>query len=333
MEAVEEIDKTRYNIVMKNLTIGNVKLNGNVLLAPMAGFTSLPFRRLALEFGASLTFTEMVSAKACLFDNKKTMEILDVHESEKPCACQIFGSEPDVMSEAVKLPVFEKFDIIDINMGCPAPKIVQNGEGSALLNDINRARDIIKAVVNSTNKPVTVKFRIGFTPDKIIAVEFAKMCEEAGAKAITIHGRTTTQGYSGKADMEIIKLCKQSVSIPVIANGDCTSKEDYDRILNQTGADGVMIGRGALGNPQVFSEIKSIKNNKSRKDVILTYLDYMNEYFSGKKAVLESRAHIMFFLRGLKNSTQIKTKIMKVDTISELKSIIIDFFNNIDSKN
>ena len=312
---------------MKNLKIGNIELDGNILLAPMAGFTNLPFRRLAKEFGASLTVTEMVSAKACLFGNQKTFDILKVHDVEKPCACQIFGSDPEAMAQAVKLPEFDRFDIIDINMGCPAPKIVSNGEGSALLNDIDKAKRIISSVVKATNKPVTVKFRIGYTSNSIIAVEFAKMCEEAGASAITIHGRTTEQGYSGKADMEIIKKCKEAVNIPVIANGDCTSVEDYNRMLIETGADGIMIGRGALGNPQIFSQIRNKEISISRRDVVIKYLDYMLEHFGEKVALLESRAHVMYFLKGLKDSTKVKIEIMKATSISEMKDIICNFFN------
>lgn len=320
--------KKYYNIAMKNLKIGNIELEGNVLLAPMAGFTSLPFRRQAREMGASLATTEMVSAKACLFGNEKTFEILDTHECEVPCACQIFGSDPDVIAEAIKLPIFDKFDIIDINMGCPAPKIVSNGEGSALLKDMDLAKKIIKSAVEAAfPRPVTVKFRIGYTKDNIVAVEFAKMCENAGASAITIHGRTTEQGYSGRADMGIIADCKKAVNIPVIANGDCNSKEDFERIIDETGADGVMIGRGALGNPQIFSEIKGIKNQKSRKEIVTCYLEYMKEYFPEKRALLESRAHIMFFLKGLAGSTKVKTEIMKASNFDEIFCIINDFFN------
>lgn len=311
---------------MKNLKIGPYELAGNVLLAPMAGFTSLPFRRLAREFGASLTCTEMVSAKACIYGNEKTLELLEIHESEKPAVCQIFGHEPEIIGQALKLPCFDKFDIIDINMGCPAHKIVSNGEGSALLLDINLARQIIESAVKATNKPITVKFRIGYTSDNIVAIEFAKMCEEAGASAITIHGRTTEQGYSGKADMSIIAECKKAVRIPVIANGDCCGLDDYKKILEITKADGVMIGRAALGNPMIFSQIKGIAVNNDRKQVLLRYIDYMAEFFPEKRAVLESRAHIMFFLKGLKNSTAAKLKIMKAEQINELKSIINEFF-------
>lgn len=312
---------------MKNLKIGNIELDGNVLLAPMAGFTSLPFRRLAKEFGASLTFTEMVSAKACLFGNQKTLDLLEIHESEKPCACQIFGHEPEVIFEALKLPIFDKFDIIDINMGCPAPKIVSNGEGSALLKDIDLARRIIESAVSATSKPVTVKFRIGFDANNIVAVEFAKMCEKAGASAITIHGRTTEQGYSGVADMEIIRECKKAVKIPVIANGDCKSKEDFERMISETGADGVMIGRGALGFPQIFAEIKGMEAGKSQKEILQAYIHYMCEHFSEKQALLESRAHIMFFLKGMHGSTAVKTQIMKANSIREVLDIINDFFD------
>ena len=312
---------------MKNLKIGKIELNGNILLAPMAGFTNVAFRRLARECGASLTYTEMVSAKALTYGNQKTLDILKTFEGEKPCAVQIFGSEPEVIAQAIKLPCLSKFDIIDINMGCPAPKIISNGEGSALLKNIPLARKIIESAVAATDKPITVKFRIGYTEDNIVAVEFAKMCEEAGAAAITIHGRTTSQGYSGISDMDIIKECKKAVSIPVIANGDCKSKDDYTKMLSYTGADGVMIGRGALGNPQIFSDIRTIKLKKSRKDILKLYLQYMQEYFSPKLALLESRAHIMFFLKGEKNSSNAKIEIMKAESISDVDKILDNFYN------
>ena len=312
---------------MKNLRIGKIELNGNILLAPMAGFTNVAFRRLARECGASLTYTEMVSAKALTYGNQKTLDILKTFDGEKPCAVQIFGSEPEVIAQAIKLPCLSKFDIIDINMGCPAPKITSNGEGSALLKNIPLARKIIQSAVSATDKPITVKFRIGYTEDNIVAVEFAKMCEEAGASAITIHGRTTSQGYSGNSDMDIIKECKKAVSIPVIANGDCKSKDDYTKMLSYTGADGVMIGRGALGNPQIFSEIKSINPEMSKKDILKLYLKYMQEYFSPKLALLESRAHIMFFLKGEKNSTNAKIQIMKAESLRDVINIVDNFYN------
>ena len=311
---------------MKNLKIGNIELNGNVLLAPMAGFTNVAFRRLAVKFGTSLTFTEMVSAKALVYGNEKTLELLETFDGESPCACQLFGSEPEIIAEAIKLPALQKFDIIDINMGCPAPKITSNGEGSALLKNIPLAREIIKSAVAATNKPITVKFRIGYSDDNIVAVEFAKMCEEAGASMITIHGRTTKQGYSGVADMSIIKKCKEAVSIPVIANGDCKSFIDYQKMLNETGADGVMIGRGALGRPELFSEIRGEKSNQIKKEIIVEYLNYMTEYFSEKRALLESRAHIMFFLKGLKNATNAKLEIMKAENMQKVIEIINNFF-------
>ena len=312
---------------MKNLKIKNIVLDGNVLLAPMAGFTNVAFRKLAREMGASLAYTEMVSAKALLFGNQKTLDLLETYDGESPCAVQIFGHEPDVIEKAVSLPCLQKFDIIDINMGCPAPKIVGNGEGSALLNDIELARKIIESAVRGTKKPVTVKFRIGFKNSEIIACEFAKMCEEAGASAITIHGRTTEQGYSGVADMRIIAECKKLVSIPVIANGDCNSTGDYKRMIQDSGADAVMIGRGALGNPQIFATIKGEKVTFSRKEILFKYLAYMEEFFPAKVALLESRAHIMFFLKGEKNSTKVKIEIMKAETMEKVYSIIENFYN------
>jgi len=329
MEAVEEIDKTRYNIVMKNLTIGNVKLNGNVLLAPMAGFTSLPFRRLALEFGASLTFTEMVSAKACLFDNKKTMEILDVHESEKPCACQIFGSEPDVMSEAVKLPVFEKFDIIDINMGCPAPKIVSNGDGSALMKDIGLASRIIKACVASTNKPITVKFRSGYDDNSINAVEFAKMCEESGASAITIHGRTRTQMYGGQVDLDVIKSVKDAVNIPVIASGDVVDKASMDRTLEYTGCDAVMVGRGALGSPEIFADLTGGDSSKiDRFQLITKHIAGLREIYPENFVSGHIRKHLLWYLKGYAGSSKIKLQVSTEPSIDKVLEIIKEFMQN-----
>ena len=314
---------------MNNLCIGNVKLDGNVLLAPMAGFTSLPFRMLARKYGASLTCTEMVSAKACVYGNQKTLQLLQVAKNEKPCACQIFGHEPDIIAKAIQLPALQKFDIIDINMGCPAPKIINNGDGSALLKNIELARCVIESAVSSTNKPITVKFRIGYTKDDVIAVEFAKMCELAGAKMITIHGRTTDQGYAGKADMEIIKKCKEAVSIPVVANGDCLNLDDYNRIIEQTGADGVMIGRAALGNPEIFGLIKGKRIKTDKRKIIFEYLDNMQEYFGEKQAVLESRAHLMYFLKGAYCGTKIKTKIMQASSIDEIKSILSVFYEDI----
>ena len=311
---------------MKNLKIGNIVLDGNVVLAPMAGFTNIAFRRLAKEMGASLVYTEMVSAKALVCGNEKSIEILETFEGETPSACQLFGSEPEVISQAIKLPCVQKFDIIDINMGCPAPKITSNGEGSALLKNIPLARQIIESAVHASDKPVTVKFRIGYTDDNIVAIEFAKMCEEAGASAITIHGRTTAGGYSGRADMEIIRKCKNSVSIPVIANGDCSSLNDYNNMLSQTNADGVMVGRGALGRPEIFSEIKGLNQPYSKKQILLKYLDYMCLYMSEKRALLESRAHIMFFLKGEKNSTNAKIEIMKAENMEKVIEIINNFF-------
>ena len=238
-----------------SIFIKNVELKSNAILAPMAGFTDLAFRKMCSDFGAGLTTTEMISAKALHYKNKKTEDMLFSLDGESPKAVQIFGHEPDIMAEAVKNPLLEKFDIIDINMGCPAPKIYTNGDGSALMQNMELAEAVISACVKATDKPVTVKFRLGHNENEINVIEFAKMCERAGAAAITVHGRTKVQGYSGKVDYEKIAEVKKAVGIPVFANGDCRSKEDFDNILKITGCDGVMIGRAAIGKPEIFAEM------------------------------------------------------------------------------
>ena len=227
--------------------------------------------------GASLTVTEMVSAKALMYESAKTYDLLQTFEGEKPVAVQIFGREPEIMALACKNPALDKFDIIDINMGCPAPKIVKNGEGSALMKEFDLAKDIIKACVNATKKPVTVKFRLGFEEDNIVAVEFAKMCEESGASAITVHGRTREQFYSGKVNYEAIKAIKQAVKIPVIGNGDITDKESLKRML-ATGVDAVMIGRGAIGNPWIFKELLGEPYIKDKLNIIKKQIEYLIQY-------------------------------------------------------
>ena len=248
-----------------NLKIKNVELKSNLILAPMAGLSDVAFRNMCLKFGAGLVCTEMVSAKALSYKNKKTEDLLITLDDEVPKAVQIFGHEPEVMAEAVKNPLLAKFDIIDINMGCPAPKIVKNGDGSALLKNFDLAEQIISACVNATDKPITVKFRIGFDEGENIAVDFARMCEKAGAAAITVHGRTTKQGYSGIVNYEAIKQVKQAVNIPVFANGNCETREDYENILKITGADGIMIGRASLGSPEIFEEILTGKKSNVNK--------------------------------------------------------------------
>ena len=308
-----------------SLKISNLELKSNVVLAPMAGFTDLAFRHLCLEAGAGLVCTEMVSSKALHYKNKKTEELLEIYAKDSPTAVQIFGHEPEIMSEAVKNPLLDRFDVIDINMGCPARKIISNGDGSALLKDIPLAKSIIEACVNATNKPITVKFRIGYEADDNVAVEFAKMCEEAGAAAITVHGRTTSQGYAGKVDYETIKLVKQAVKIPVFANGDCRSKEDYFKILELTGADGISIGRAAVGNPEIFSQITGKEFSMSKLKQIKFHYENLIEKFGEIYAVKYMRSHLAGYLSGKYKNSQILVKLLKMEKYTEILAVLEDF--------
>ncbi len=312
---------------MKSVFIKNVELKNNITLAPMAGFSDLAFRVLCKKYGAGLTYTEMVSAKALSYKNKKTEELLFALEDENPKAVQIFGHEPDIMAEACRNPLLSKFDIIDINMGCPAPKIISNNDGSALLKDFKLARQIIEACVSATDKPITVKFRIGFYDTEIVAVEFAKMCEEAGASAITVHGRTTKQGYSGKVNYDIIKKVKEAVSIPVFANGDCKSREDYENILKITNADGVMIGRAALGCPEIFEEIISSKKlSVDKLSQIKWHYETMLKYYSERYVVLYMRSHIAQYLKGEHKNSKALVEILKIDNYAEILAYLCKIF-------
>lgn len=305
---------------MKKLKIKNIELENNVVLAPVAGYTDVGFRKLAKKYGAALTYTEMVSAKALVFGNKKTEDLLITASNENPCAVQLFGNEPEVFYEAIKLKCLEKFDIIDINMGCPAPKIFSNGEGSALMADIEKAKEIVRAAVRATDRPITVKFRSGI--NSVTAVDFAKGMEEAGASAITIHARTKEQGYSGRADLNVAKAVKDAVKIPVIVSGDCVDKESYINILKITNADGVMIARGALGRPEIFGEIldKEVKIDKLKD--ILEHIEELRKYYSEKYVVLNMRSHIAFYLKKYKVPSETRVKFLKVEKIDELTELL-----------
>lgn len=310
------------------MKIKNVETQSNIFLAPMAGVTDIGFRKICRDFGAGLTYTEMISVKGLYYNNKKTQTMLQIAENEKPSCVQLFGSDPDIFRKVIMSGALDKFDIIDINMGCPAPKIVNNGDGSKLLCDIEKARQIISACVHATDKPITVKFRMGYNNGENIAVKFAKMCEEEGASAITIHPRTREQFYSGKADLSVIKAVKQAVSIPVIGNGDVVDKESYDAMLN-TGCDAVMIGRGALGNPEIFSSLLGREVTKPKLDIIKEHLALIGQIYGSERVLVTSfRKHLLWYVSNYHLSTHLKVELMKYETIEEIMKVLEDFFNN-----
>ncbi len=313
--------------VKTKLQIGNVILDNNIALGPMAGVTDLPFRILCKEQGVGLIYTEMVSAKGIFYNNKNTEELLRVEESERPVALQLFGSDPKIMSEMAKRIEERNFDILDINMGCPVPKIVNNGEGSALMKNPILAGQIVEAVTKAIKKPVTVKIRRGFLKDECTAVEFAKVLEESGAAAIAVHGRTREQYYSGKADWDIIKQVKEAVKVPVIGNGDIFTPMDAKRMLEETGCDGVMIARGARGNPWIFNQTKEyletgiVLPKPSFDEVIemikrhaAILIKVKGEYI----AIREMRKHIAWYTTGYKGSAKLRGQTNEIETMEQL---------------
>ena len=303
----------------------------------MAGITDKAFRKIVQSHGAGLTFTEMCSSKALFFGDTKTEKLMDVSDEKKPIAIQIFGSDPKVMGEISKH-VSTKCDIIDINMGCPAPKVVKNGDGSRLLLNPDLVENIVKEVVKSADIPVTVKIRAGWDERHIVAEEIAKRVEIAGAAAITIHGRTREQCYGGKADLEIIRKVKQAVKIPVIGNGDITSGEIAKEMLEKTGVDGIMIGRAALGNPWIFDEvIEFLRSGKvierprlnERLQTMLQHLNYAIEDKGEKIAVLEMRKHFSWYMKNMKDSAKTREKINKIEDRNELEQAVREYFKSI----
>lgn len=316
---------------MKQLKIGNVQLQNSYILGPMAGVTDLPFRLLCKEQGAGLACMEMVSAKGILYNNKNTESLLEIHPDEMPASLQLFGSDPKIVSEMAKKIEDRPFAILDINMGCPVPKVVRNGEGSALMKNPKLVYELVSAVVKAIEKPVTVKIRKGFDEEHVNAVEIAKIIEEAGASAIAVHGRTREQYYSGKADWEIIRAVKEAVSIPVIGNGDVTSGERAIAIREQTGCDGVMIARGAQGNPWIFSELTAYEKTgtlparpsiEEIKKTMLRHAALQLEYKGEYLGIREMRKHVAWYVKGLHGAARLRDAINKVETYEELENIL-----------
>ena len=317
------------------MTIGNITLDNNIILAPMAGVSDLPFRLLCHEQGAGLVCMEMISAKAILYHNRNTESLLEIHPQEGPVSLQLFGSDPAIMADIAARIEDRPFQILDINMGCPVPKIVGNGEGSALMKNPLLAGQIIEAVVKAVGKPVTVKIREGFDEEHVNAVEMAHVAQESGAAAVAVHGRTREQFYSGKADWDIIRRVKQAVSIPVIGNGDVVDGESALALLQQTGCDGIMIGRACQGNPWIFREVKNFlesgqicprPTNREIVDTILRHarlqLQYKGEYIG----IREMRKHVSWYSAGVPNSARFRAEINAMESMEELMDAVSAVF-------
>ena len=318
------------------LKIGDVELENNLILAPMAGVTDKPFRIICKKFGPGLVCTEMGSSRAMFHNDQKTKRLFDTEGEKRPVSFQIFGSDEETLAYATKY-VSGFADIIDFNMGCPAPKVVKNGDGSRLLLDLPKAKKMIETVVNNSSVPVTLKFRTGWDKEHIVATEVAKIAEECGVSAITIHGRTRSEYYSGKANLEIIRKVKESVNIPVIGNGDVVDEISAKEMLEKTGVDGIMIGRGSFGNPWIFREIKYYletgefldkPKNTEKLEIIKEHINLAVEQ-KGEIAIKELRKHIAWYVKGLKNSSEFRNNINKIETKEELEKALEEYFKSL----
>ena len=320
---------------MNGLQIGDVKLRNNIILAPMAGVSDLPFRLLCARYGAGMVCMEMISAKAIMYNNKNTEGLLEIHPDEGCVSLQLFGSDPKIMSEQAKRIEDRPYDILDINMGCPVPKVVNNGEGSALMKDPILAGQIIEAIVKNTNKPVTVKIRKGFANDELTAPEIAYIAQESGASAVTVHARTREQYYSGKADLNAIAKVKERVDIPVIGNGDVTDGESAKRMFDETGCDGIAIGRAAQGNPFIFREILHFLETNEKLDrpngteifeTVREHARLMIKYKGEYTAVREMRKHLSWYSAGMPGSAKLRGRINEMCSMDDILSVARSLF-------
>ena len=321
---------------LKKIKIGKVELDNNLILATMAGVTNLPFRIICEKFEPGMVCTEMASSKAIFYNDQKTRRLLNTEGEKRPISFQIFGSDEETMGYTAKY-MSKIADIIDINMGCPAPKVVKNGDGSKLLLDLEKAKRIMKVVVENSSVPVTVKIRKGWDKENIVAVQVAKIAEEVGISAITIHGRTRSEFYTGKADWDIIKEVKDSVKIPVIGNGDIVDEETAYQMFEKTGVDGIMIGRGSFGNPWIFRNIKHFlitgeklpsPTNSERLNIIKEHIDLAVEE-KGEIAIKELRKHIAWYTKNLKNSSEFRNSINMIETKEQLIKTLNEYFETL----